>query len=133
MIIALLNNNTGLIHGDDPKRISCEKSGTLFIGKTSLDLSSKENDIMPLLFHGATGMYAARYTASDGTEYDLGKVEVQNGRISSPPPIALEILSLKSRADIAEAEAVILRQEVEALKNIFDTNSLNFLIKGEEE
>lgn len=133
MTITLLNNKTGVIHGEDSKRINCDKQGVLAIGKTSVAISPNNNEIMPLIYHGATGVYTATFTDVLGVAYDLGRVEVHNGRISSPSPFALDLLQLKCRADFAEAEAKALREEIEKLKGIFDTNSLNFLIKGEEE
>jgi hypothetical protein len=133
MIITLLRNKTGLIHGDEPKRITCSTGGTLVIGKTEVKIIPGNDEIMPLLYHGATGIYDATYTDIFGAVYNLGKVEVRRGRICSPSPTALELLELKCRADLAECEVSHLKEEIEELKGIFDTNSLNFLIKGETE
>lgn len=133
MIITLLRNKTGVIHGDDAKRITCSNGGILTVGKTEVRILPENNEIMPLLYHGATGIYDAAFTDSLGTVYDLGKVEVRRGRIISPSPTALELLELKCRADLAECEVSKLRDEIEELKGIFDTNALNFLIKGDKE
>ena len=129
MKIQTYRNMKGMIHGSDPKRIGCEKPGILKIGNTEIKISSEEDAIMPSLFHGATGDYNATFTAADGAVYTLEKVAVRGGRILPPSPTAVEIMSLHCRADIAEAERDALRDRVRELEGIFDTNSLNFLIK----
>ena len=128
MKIQTFRNMKGMIHGCDPKRISCEKSGILKIGNTEIKISGAEDDIMPLLFHGATGDYNATFIDGEGSVYTLEKVAVRGGRIVPPSPTAVEIMSLHCRADEAEAERDALREKVRELENIFDTNALNFLI-----
>lgn len=129
MKIQTFNNKKGIIHGSDPKRIGCEKSGTLKIGNTEIKITYGEDAIMPSLFYGATGDYDATFTDEQGTVYTLEKVEVRGGRIQPPSPTAVEIMELHCRADEAEAERDALRERVYELEHIFDTNSLNFLIK----
>lgn len=84
---------------------------------------------MPLLFYGGTGDYDATFTDAFGRVYNLEKVAVRGGRITPPPPTAVEIMELRCRADAAEDECEALRERIRELENIFDTNSLNFLIK----
>lgn len=122
MKITTFNNMKGLIHGKDPMRISCESDGVLKIGAAEINISSASESIMPLLFYGATGDYDATFTDSKGAVYHLAKVAVRNGRIAPPPPTDVEIMELRCRADAAE-------KELRRLDSIFDTNSLNFLIK----
>jgi hypothetical protein len=129
MKITTFNNMKGLIHGGDPKRIGCEQSGVLRIGTTEVIISTGADSIMPLLFHGGTGDYDATFTTTDGLVYNLEKVEVRNGRIAPPPPTAVEMMELRLRADNAERKYSALLDEVHRLANIFDTDSLNFLIK----
>ena len=128
MKIQLFKNMKGLIHGDDPRRIECNREGVLKIGTTEISVS-KEETFLPPLFHGATGDYKATFTDKDGLVYDLDKVAVRGGRIAPPPDIAVEIMELRCRCEATEGECVALRQEIRELKRIFDTNSLNFLIK----
>ena len=129
MKLTLFTNNTGLIHGDDPKRIGCDKEGVLKIGRAEIAVSSDNGDtIMPILFNGCTGDYPATYTAF-GVTYDLGKVAVRGGRIAPPSPTALEIMDLRCQLEEAKAERDDLREQINVLNGIFDTNSLNFLIK----
>lgn len=128
MKITTFNNRKGLIHGNDPKRIGCDKDGVLKIGETEIIISSKSDSILPLLFHGGTGDYDATFTDICGSVYNLEKVAVRGGRIAPPPQIAMELMELRYRADVAEQECEKLRMEIQELKNIFDTNSLNFLI-----
>lgn len=129
MKIKLFRNGTGMIHGGDPKRVSCDRDGTLKIGGAELEVTSGEKAIMPYLFFGASGNYDAVFTDREGKVYVLGRVVVRSGRIAPPSPVALEIMELKCRADTAEAECECLAERVRALEGIFDTNSLNFLIK----
>ena len=131
MIIQLFMNKKGLIYGDDPKRITCNEDGILTIGKTEIVVEADNECIMPILFYGASGKYDATFKTKDEV-YSLEGVNVRNGRITPPPAQAVEIMALHFRADEAEKERDLLRKEVEELKRIFDTNSLNFLItKGE--
>jgi hypothetical protein len=128
MKIQTFNNMKGLIYGSDPKRILCEKEGVLRIGSTEIPLSADKEEMMPSLFNGSDGDYSASYEA-EGKVYDLGKVSVRGGRVSAPPQSAVEMMELRYRADKAEAEIDVLKEEIEYLKGIFDTNSLNFLIR----
>lgn len=128
MRIQTFKNMKGIIHGSDPKRIGCDKSGKLIIGNTEIRVSGEGDDIMPLLFYGATGDYNATFVDSEGGVYTLEKVAVRGGRIAPPDSTALEIMDLRCRADMAEDRCKSLEREIEELRNIFDTNSLNFLI-----
>ena len=122
MKLTTFNNGKGLIHGSDPKRIGCDRRGVLRIGKTEINIIPTEDSIMPMLFQGCTGDYDATFTASDGKVYSLEKVAVRGGWIQPPPPTTVELMELRHRTDAAE-------EKIEELSNIFDTNSLNFIIK----
>lgn len=128
MTITTFKNMKGLIHGKDPKRISCDTEGVLKIANTSLEVTAGES-ILPTLINGGTGEYDATFTDSSGQVYDLGKVTIRGGRIMPPPPTDVEIMDLRCRADTAEDERDALREKVTELEHIFDTNALNFLIK----
>ena len=129
MIIQTFLDMTGMIHGNDPKRIACDKSGVLNIGTTDITIKGGEEAIMPMLFHGISGDYDATFTDESGAVYILEKVAVRNGRIKPPPESALTIMELRIRADKAELERDALRAEIARLDKIFDTDSLNFLIR----
>lgn len=118
----------GLIHGNDPKRIGCDKDGVLRVGHTEISISSKADSILPLLINGGTGDYEATFTDLCGKVYNLEKVAIRSGRIAPPSTVAMELMELRCRADAAEQECDRLREEIRDLQNIFDTNSLNFLI-----
>lgn len=122
MKITTFKNMKGLIHGGDPKRIGCDLAGTLKIGATEINIRPGEDAIMPLLFNGCTGDYEATFTTKAGRVYTLEKVEVRDGRIKPPSPVTVELMELRLRTDAAE-------EKLEELSNIFDTNSLNFIIK----
>jgi len=127
MKITLFKNGKGLIHGSNAKRVSSDTGGTLKIGANEMDVKPGEN-IMPLLSHGATADYNAMFTDCEGKAYNLGTVAVRSGRISPPSATAVEIMELRCKTEILEAENESLHNEIEELRNIFDTNSLNFLI-----
>jgi hypothetical protein len=129
MKITTFNNNKGLIHGNDPKRIGSAMGGVLKVGATEVSISPEADSIMPLLFNGGTGDYCATFTSTDGKVYDLGVIEVRGGRIAPPPSYAVEIMELRCRADATDRKYERLMAEVERLSNLFDTNSLNFLIR----
>lgn len=129
MKIQTFRNMKGIIHGSDPKRIGCEKSGTLKIGNTEIKVTHEEDAVMPQLFYGATGDYNATFTDEQGNVYTLEKVAVRGGRILPPSPTALEIMDLRCEADMAKAERDALQERVYELEHIFDTDALNFLIK----
>lgn len=122
MKLTLFKNMKGLIHGSDPKRISCEEGGVLKIGKIEVTIDPAEVSIMPMLFNGCTGNFDATFTTLGGAIYNLEKVVVKDGWIQPPPPTTVELMELRYRADKNE-------KRIEVLEGIFDTNSLNFLIK----
>ena len=128
MKIQTFNNMKGLIHGKDPKRIECDRDGILKIGDTEIVVSQGGDSILPVLFHGATGDYDATFTDEQGNTYALDKVKVRQGRITPPPTTTVELMELRVRVDALEREIAILSGKTEDLGNIFDTNSLNFLI-----
>lgn len=129
MKIALFNNKKGLIHGSDSKRIGCDRDGTLKIGTAEITVSSKSDSILPLLINGCTGDYEATFTDTCGEVYNLAKVTIRGGRITPPSDVAMELMELRCKADVAEQTCERLMDEIRDLKNIFDTNSLNFLIR----
>jgi hypothetical protein len=129
MRIQTFKNMKGLIHGADPKRIGCDKEGILRIGTAEIRITPEEDAIMPVLFNGCTGDYKATFTSALGHVYELDKVQVKGGRIAPPSQTAVELSELRHRLDEMEDESVRLQERLEVLSNIFDTNSLNFLIK----
>ena len=113
MRVQTFKNMKGLIHGEDPKRIGCDREGVLEIGnREKIRIAPKEDSILPLLFHGASGDYKATFTDKHGHIYDLGKVAIRGGRIAPPSPTAVEIMELQCRADAAEDECAALRQKI---------------------
>lgn len=131
MKIQTFLNGKGIIHGRNTKRITCERNGVLKIGDTEIEVIHGGDSVMPLLFHGATGEYVATFTDVFGNVYDLGRLEIKNGRLTPPRPIDIELMEIRCKSDILETECKRLLERVEYLEGIFDTNSLNFLIGGE--
>ena len=129
MILQLFRNGRGLIHGADNKRISCKVGGTLAIGTVQVSIAPDAEAVMPLLFNGITGEYNATFTSALGNEYELGRIVIKGGRVAPPSQTAVELMELRCRVEDLEDETKALKEEVRELRNIFDTNSLNFLIK----
>lgn len=128
MTVQLFRNNKGLIHGSDSKRISCSLDGTLKIGTAEVKISANTEEVMPALFNGASGTYSATFTSSIGNVYVLENVAIKAGRIVPPSQISVELMELRCRYEAIETEFEALKEEHIKLANIFDTNSLNFLI-----
>lgn len=128
MKIQLFKNNKGLIYGNDPKRMDSDKEGVLRIGTAELAVSPETSQIVPVLFGGCSGEYQATFTDKDGKVWELEKVTVRGGRIAPPPPTAVEFMDIRCRLEEAEDRCESLEEKVRELANIFDTNSLNFLI-----
>ena len=129
MKIQTFRDMRGVIHGSDPKRIGCDIAGVLKIGSTEIVISPDADSIMPMLFHGCSGDSDATFTTNDGRVYKLEKVAVRGGWVQPPAPMVLEIMALRCRADEADRIIEDLKAKIVELENIFDTNSLNFLIK----
>jgi hypothetical protein len=129
MKIQLFNSGKGLIHGEDPKRISSGIGGTLKIGTAEIKLSHDEETVMPLLFNGASGKYNATFTSVVGCVYQLERLTIKGGRIVPPSQTTIELMELQCKMDSLEERCSYLEDKVRELANIFDTNSLNFLIK----
>lgn len=128
MKITLFSNKTGLIHGDDPRHIHCVLPGILTIGKTTVRITADDGDLFPNLFNGCSLEHLATYHADDGTVYDLGKLIIRRGWICNPSPMQLEVMDLRCQLEEAKAEREDIRARIKELSEIFDTNSLNFLI-----
>ena len=129
MKIQLFNNMKGLIHGGDRKRIGCEVEGTLKIGTVEISISPEADSVIPLLFGGCSGDYRASFTDSEGKVYELEKVAIREGWIAPPPETSVELMELRIRQEETEKECASLWEQIRELRSIFDTNSLNFLIK----
>lgn len=129
MKLQLFKNGKGLIYGTDNKRISCDIAGTLSIGTAQISISPGAEEIMPVLFNGVTGEYNATFSSALGNVYELERVALRGGRIVPPSQLSIELMELRCRVDALENECETLMEQYRELANIFDTNSLNFLIK----
>lgn len=129
MRIQLFDNRKGLIHGTDAKRIGCDKEGVLKIGSVEVNISTDTESVMPLLLNGCSGTYGATFIDKAGIVYELAKVEIKGGRLTPPHPEAVELMELRCKLEELEKICETMRDRIADLSNIFDTNSLNFLIK----
>ena len=132
MRLQIFKNDKGIIYGTDPKRITCDIGGVLKIGSAKIEIEAGQENIFPLLFNGSTGKYKASFTSEAGCVYDIAEVTVKGGRVLPPSQVALEFMELRCRIEALEDTCDEQEKELERLNNIFDTNSLNFIIKGEE-
>lgn len=129
MKIQTFKNMRAMIYGEDQRRLGADVDGAFKIGTTEVKIKAGEESVLPVFFHGATGRYMATFTDAKGNVYDLGKILVKSGKIAPPSEIEVEMMELRCRADTSEDECEALREKIRELENIFDTNSLNFLIK----
>ena len=129
MRVQTFKNGKGLICGEDPKRICADKGGVLNIGGVEVGITAATESVLPLLFNGSVGHYRATFAEEGGAVYDLGMVEVRGGRIAPPSETAVELAELRHRLDELRDVVDRMKDEIRELANIFDTNSLNFLIK----
>ena len=130
MKIQLFKNGKGLIYGSDPKRIECDHEGVLEIGQIKVMIKPGTQSVMPLIANGSSGEYKATYTDVYGTVYTLKTVTVKKGLMHPPSKTAFDFMELTVRADMLEDRCEKLEDAVKELASIFDTNSLNFLIKN---
>lgn len=132
MKIQIFKNDKGLIYGADPKRITSDISGMLKIGTAKIEVVGGKENIFPLLFNGGTGKYKPTFTSEIGTVYEIAEVVVKGGRILPPSAVDVELMELRCNYEALETKCAEMSRDIEELKHIFDTNSLNFIIKGEE-
>lgn len=125
MLIQTFKNRKGLIYGEDASHIGCDKDGVLRIGSLAVNISAGQESVFPSL---PNGDYKAIFTTTDGTVYALERVSIRAGRVLQPPESTLELMALRIRLDDLESLCEALVAKVRDLDNIFDTNSLNFLI-----
>lgn len=129
MKIQTFKNMTGLLHGSDDRRVDCDMEGILKIGTAEIHVIPGGDSILPALFNGCTGNYKASFTDTQGNVYDLDSVQIRGGRVVPPPQTAVEFMELRTRTDALEDECARLNERINILAQIFDTDSLNFLIK----
>ena len=129
MKLQLFKNMKGLIHGSDPCRISCDIGGVLRIASAEIRISPGIESIVPVLLNGSNGVYKGTFTTNNGEVYELEKFAIKGGRICPPSEEALFRAEVQSRLEVLEKDYDLLYEKVRELSNIFDTNSLNFLIK----
>ena len=128
MLIRTFHNNEAVICGKDSMRIRSKNEGILSLCGLDLSVSSIPT-VLPVIANGNTGTYSATFT-SNGITFNLKKVVVRNGRISPLSELEADVVELQIRADEKDNEILTLKKEIEKLQNIFDTNSLNFLINS---
>lgn len=129
MKIQLFKNDKGIIFGSDPKRITCNIGGVLKIGTAKIEVKPDVENIFPLLFNGATGKYKAVFTSDAGCTYEIAIVTVKGGRILPPSETSVELAELRATIEYLEDFCTRLEKEITRLDGIFDTDSLNFLVK----
>lgn len=129
MKIQLFKNDKGIIYGSDPKRINCNITGVLKIGTAKIEVKADTENIFPLLFNGGTGKYKATFTSEAGSVYEIAEVTVKGGRVLPPSPVDVEFMELRCRVEYLEDRCSKMEEDIIRLNGIFDTDSLNFLVK----
>lgn len=140
MKLHLFNNKKCVIYGHDSTRLECERGGTIRIGATKINVTPGEPIILPPL---PNGTYKPCFTDSEGTMYEGHETVIRGGRIASPPKEVIELFELRCKYETLEkgTEKMFadlkqsisekfgeIDKEIEDLKSVFDTNSLNFII-----
>lgn len=128
MRIHLFNDRNAVLYGYNPHNLISDKPGTLNVGSKVIRVSS-DNAIPFTNVHDGT--YMASFVSDDGIAYDIGRVTVHNGGIITNRTYTEREIELKHALDRAEDKISELVEKVNVLENIFDTNSLNFLIPPE--
>ena len=128
MRISTFNSGKGLIHGKDSMRIGCDIAGTFKTGDYEVRITPDADAVMPILYNGGNGLFSATFISDSGIEYELASIRVKGGRIVPPPQTEVELMELRLRLDILESMCDDLKSQIRELSNIFDTDSLNFLI-----
>ena len=131
MRIQLFDNGKGLIYGTDAMRIGCDIEGSLKIGLADIKVSAEAESVMPILFNGASGTHNATFISNGGDVYELEKVTIKRGRIVPPDKTAVDIMEVRCMNEALNKRCDSMQKQIEILSHIFDTNSLNFIIKGE--
>ena len=131
MILQTFDNSTGIIYSSDPKRVRAATKGTLSIGPARISSVSGDN-LLPVLLTGATGRYPSLFTDENGDKFDLGIVEIRNGRILPPSDIEADMARLRATVDIFNLKLEAFELRVSKLEHSFDTDSLNFLTGGKK-
>lgn len=131
MILQTFDNSTGIIYSSDPKRVRAATKGTLSIGPARISIVSGDN-LLPVLLNGATGRYPSLFTDENGDKFDLGIIEIRNGRILPPSDIEADMARLRATVDIFNLKLEAFELRVSKLEQSFDTDSLNFLTGGKK-
>lgn len=129
MKLYTFSNKKCVIFGHDPTRIECEREGWLKIGPTKIRVTPGEPTTLPPI---EDGTYKPSFTESDGTVYEGYVLVARNGRITPPSKEVWELLDLRCRYEELQNKMAekfnAIDKEIQELKSIFDTNSLNFII-----
>ena len=129
MRIQTFTNKKGLIWGDDPLHVECDKSGVLKIGTNKIDVVADVSTPLPILCGGYSCPALATFTTEDGAIYNLRNVHIKAGRLTPPPEDVVTSMELMLQIEDLFRISTRLNERIEELSKIFDTNSLNFLIK----
>lgn len=118
------------LRGADLTQIESDISGILKIGSAKIQLKAGEITELPSI---ADGIYVPILTDDCGDTYEGNLVTVRYGRIAPPSKSETELFDLKCKYDElalnTEQRFEVVDKAIRKLENIFDTNSLNFLIK----
>ncbi len=127
MKIHLLNDKTAVLFGADTRCVQCDTDGTLHIGVVDVIVSNNKNCALPKL---SDGLYNVTFECSDGL-YKIGTHTARNGYLSTSKKHTETELALLLRVEALERTVSTLTAQVNHLVERFDTNSLNYIITGD--
>lgn len=129
MRLYTFSNKKCVIFGHDPYHLECEREGWIKIGPTKIKVTPGEPITLPPI---EDGTYKPSFTDSKGSVYEGYVLVVRNGRITPPSKEVFELLDLRCRYEELQTRMAekfeAIDKEIQELKSIFDTNSLNFII-----
>lgn len=130
MKLHIFNDRLACLDGTDVSKISCDKSGVLKIGESSIDITERIPAAVPMLFDG---VYIITFTDTEGKVYSCSNTRVKNGRVVLVSTMTPGEIELRYRYEKLEASLESLTKRVVAIEKEYDFNALSFLSRKETE
>lgn len=127
MTLHTFKDKTAIIIGGLFGEITSDRSGVLTIGKQTVNVTANVPASLPMLTDGIKSVKLL----SGEEVYTVGQVNVRYGRLVPQSYMSKSEIALKHRVDELEKNIALIFSELSRLDKKFDTNSLNFIIKGE--
>ena len=128
MRLHLFKDGSGVLAGANPHAVISDVAGTLYIGSERIEIAACNQIRIPTL---RDGVFASTFVTNGGVHYNLGQVNVRIGTVVPSKRFTDEEIRLKHRVDELETKLAFALEEIDRLDKKFDTDSLNFIFKGE--